>query len=100
LVVAVLARAFGLATGRSVEAGLLLGQGGEFAFIVIGAALASKLLDAELAASLMLLIGLSLFVTPLFASLGRAMGERIARAGAVPGVGEVELPRGLDGHVV
>jgi CPA2 family monovalent cation:H+ antiporter-2 len=100
LVVAVLARAFGLTTGRSVEAGLLLGQGGEFAFIVIGAALASKLLDAQLAASLMLLIGLSLFVTPLFASLGRALGERIERARTAPAAGEVELPRGLDGHVV
>ena len=100
LVVAVLARAFGLATGRSVEAGLLLGQGGEFAFIVIGAALASKLLDAQLAASLMLLIGLSLFVTPLFASLGRALGERIERSRTAPAAGEVELPRGLDGHVV
>jgi len=100
LVVAVIARAFGLATSRSVEAGLMLGQGGEFAFIVIGAALASKLLDADLAASLMLLIGLSLFVTPLFASLGRALGERIERARATPAGGEVELPRGLDGHVV
>src|SRR5690606_3764783 len=78
----------------------LLGQGGEFAFIVIGAALASKLLDAQLAASLMLLIGLSLFVTPLFASLGRALGERIERSRVAPASGDVELPRGLDGHVV
>ncbi|TXL66278.1 cation:proton antiporter domain-containing protein [Zeimonas arvi] len=100
LVVAALARAFGLATGRSVEAGLLLGQGGEFAFIVIGAALASKLLDAQLAASLMLLIGLSLFVTPLFAALGRALGEQIERARTTPAAGEIELPRGLEGHVV
>jgi len=99
LIVAVIARAFGLSWGRSVEAGLLLGQGGEFAFIVVGVAIVAKLLAPELAAFLMMLIGLSLFVTPAFASLGRALGERIERALA-PAPGEIELPRGLDGHVV
>lgn len=100
VIVGLLMRAFGMTAGRSVEAGLMLGQGGEFAFIVVGAALLANVLDRDIAAFLMLLIGLSLFVTPMFASLGRALGERIERAQAPPAGIEAELPHGLDGHVV
>lgn len=78
LVVAPLLRLGGLPWGRAVEGGLLLGQGGEFAFIVIGYATASKLLDGELGARVMLAVGLSLFVTPLMARIGHAIGERWA----------------------
>lgn len=62
--------------GRAVEGGLLLGQGGEFAFIVIGDAVGVKLVDAALGSRIMLAVGLSLFVTPLMARLGAAFGAR------------------------
>ncbi len=75
-VIAVLFRAGGLPWGRALEGGLLLGQGGEFAFIVIGYAVAGKLIDPRLGQLVMLAVGLSLFVTPLMARLGRAIGER------------------------
>jgi CPA2 family monovalent cation:H+ antiporter-2 len=75
-VIAPLLRLSGLPWGRAVEGGLLLGQGGEFAFIVIGYAVASKLLDAALGGRVMLAVGLSLFITPLLAKLGRAIGDR------------------------
>ena len=45
------------------EGGLLLGQGGEFAFIVIGYAVSSRLLDVSLGGRVMLAVGLSLFLT-------------------------------------
>ena len=76
LVVTLLFRVGGLPWGRSVEGGLLLGQGGEFAFIVIGYATAGKLVDPALGQLIMLAVGLSLFVTPPLAKLGRAIGER------------------------
>lgn len=76
VVVAPLLRLGGLPWGRAVEGALLLGQGGEFAFIVIGYATASKLLDGALGARVMLAVGLSLFVTPLLARIGHAIGER------------------------
>jgi CPA2 family monovalent cation:H+ antiporter-2 len=76
LVIALLFRLGGLGWGRALEGGLLLGQGGEFAFIVIGYASASKLVDADLGARVMLAVGLSLFVTPLLARLGREIGTR------------------------
>ncbi|MCS0583835.1 cation:proton antiporter [Massilia pinisoli] len=78
LVIAPLLRISGLPWGRAIEGGLLLGQGGEFAFIVIGYAVASKLLDGALGARVMLAVGLSLFITPLLARLGHAIGERWA----------------------
>ncbi len=75
-VVALLFRQGGLGWGRAIEGGLLLGQGGEFAFIVIGYATAGKLVDPALGQLIMLAVGISLFVTPPLARLGRAIGER------------------------
>jgi monovalent cation:H+ antiporter-2, CPA2 family len=75
-VVALLLRIGGLNWGRSLEGGLLLGQGGEFAFIVIGYASASRLVDPQLGQLVMLAVGLSLFITPLLARLGRAIGDQ------------------------
>jgi len=76
LVVALIARIGGLPWGRAVEGGLLLGQGGEFAFVAIGYAITSKVLAPGLGAQVMLVVGLSLFITPLLARVGRAIGER------------------------
>jgi monovalent cation:H+ antiporter-2, CPA2 family len=76
LVVALLFRAGRLPWARAIEGGLLLGQGGEFAFIVIGYAVSSKLLDPGMGARVMLAVGLSLFITPPLARIGRAIGER------------------------
>jgi CPA2 family monovalent cation:H+ antiporter-2 len=78
-VLAPLLRLGGLPWGRAVEGGLLLGQGGEFAFIVIGYAVSSRLLDAGLGGRVMLAVGLSLFLTPLLARIGRTIGERADR---------------------
>jgi len=75
-VVALLFRVGGLAWSRALEGGLLLAQGGEFAFVLIGYAISTRLLDPALGARLMLAVGLSLFLTPLWARLGRHIGEK------------------------
>ena len=81
VVVALLFRIGGLPWGRAVEGGLLLGQGGEFAFIVIGYAASSGVLDPALGARVMLAVGLSLFITPLLARLGTAIGDQLETRG-------------------
>ena len=82
-VVALLFRVGGLAWGRALEGGLLLAQGGEFAFILVGYAISTRVLDPELGARVLLAVGLSLFLTPLWARLGRHIGEKWERdAGA------------------
>jgi CPA2 family monovalent cation:H+ antiporter-2 len=77
-VLAPLLRLGGLSWGRAVEGALLLGQGGEFAFIVIGYAISARLLEPGLGGRVMLAVGLSLFLTPLLARIGRGIGERSA----------------------
>ncbi len=76
LVTASLLRIGGQPWSRAIEGGLLLGQGGEFAFVAIGYAMTSRVLDPALGGQVMLVVGLSLFITPLLARLGPAIGER------------------------
>jgi CPA2 family monovalent cation:H+ antiporter-2 len=78
-VVTLLFRAGRLPWPRAIEGGLLLAQGGEFAFIVLGDAMTAKLLDPALGGRVMLAVGLSMFITPLLARLGRWIGERAER---------------------
>lgn len=99
IVVTTVARIGRLPAARAIEAGLLLGQGGEFAFIVFGAAMSLGLLEERAGRFLLLVVGLSMFAAPLVAEAGRRLGERIQRAARPPpGVAPV-LP-GLSGHVV
>jgi CPA2 family monovalent cation:H+ antiporter-2 len=81
IVIAPLMRFGGLPWGRAVEGALLLGQGGEFAFIVIGYAMGVGLLDGVLGGRTMLAVGLSLFATPPLARIGNAIGTRWEDAG-------------------
>jgi CPA2 family monovalent cation:H+ antiporter-2 len=100
-VLAPLLRLGGLPWGRAVEGALLLGQGGEFAFIVIGYAISSRLLEPGPGGRVMLAVGLSLFLTPLLARLGRGIGERAEsearKREARHAEGELETVRG---HVI
>jgi CPA2 family monovalent cation:H+ antiporter-2 len=72
-IIAPLARAFGLTWPRAVETAFLLGSAGEFAFVVVAAASRGGAIPLLVAA-------LSLFITPMTATLGgriaRAMGAR------------------------
>jgi CPA2 family monovalent cation:H+ antiporter-2 len=74
-VLVVIFRIAGFNWGRAVEGGLLLGQGGEFAFIVIGYALATGLLQPVVAQFMLLVVGLSMFATPVVAKAGSAFGD-------------------------
>ncbi|UVW29795.1 cation:proton antiporter [Massilia sp. H6] len=75
-VIAPLLRIGGLPWSRALEGSLLLGQGGEFAFVAIGYAVTSQVLEPALGARVILVVGLSLFITPMLARLGRIIGER------------------------
>lgn len=61
--------------GRAVEGGALLGQGGEFTFIVVGYALTTGLLEPGIGQFMMLVVGISLFATPLIAKAGSRFAE-------------------------
>jgi voltage-gated potassium channel Kch len=56
---------------------LLLAQGGEFAFVLFGAARARGILEPDTAQILVAAVALSMAVTPLVAALARVIGERL-----------------------
>ena len=79
LLIVGLGRLFGLTWAVAVETGLLLGQGGEFAFIVIALARGDGLIPADTAAFMQTLAGLSMLITPPLAVLARRAGGLAAR---------------------
>jgi glutathione-regulated potassium-efflux system protein KefB len=73
-VLAVLCRVSGLGTADALRTALLLGQGGEFGFVLFGAARAAGLFAPEGFALAALVISTSMVVTPLLAKLADALG--------------------------
>ena len=65
-----LARAFRVPARVSAEMALLLGPGGEFGFVMIGAALAGGLIDRALATTLVTSIAISMLAIPALARAG------------------------------
>jgi CPA2 family monovalent cation:H+ antiporter-2 len=101
MIVAVLFRLGGLPWGKSVEGGMLLAQGGEFAFVVLGAAAALGLLQQDVAQFMLLVVSLSLVVTPLVAYWGVRMGRWIdGTGGSAPRQMDVDQNHTQGGHIV
>ena len=63
----------GLDHAESVRAGTVLSQGGEFAFVLLTAGLLAGIISAELAAIAVLVVTLSMAMTPLFGLAGEAL---------------------------
>ncbi|WP_119422807.1 cation:proton antiporter domain-containing protein [Desertibaculum subflavum] len=100
-IAAALCRIFGLPGAAAIEAGLLLGQAGEFGFIVVGAAAQGALFDATTAQLIYAVAGLSMLLTPLQAVAARRLVARIeadgAERAAADGLGSLGR---VEGHVI
>ena len=82
----------------AVEASLLLGQGGEFAFVVVAAALAVGLLAPAAAQFMLLVVVVTMFLTPLLARAGRALASALAQR--LGGEAQRAALPDAEGHVV
>ena len=90
---AAIGAALGMPRGRAVYVGLLIAGGGEFGFVLLGAAVGRSLLDSPDAQLLGMAITLSMAATPLLAFAGRRIlpdiaqqsGERVETAGPYSG---------------
>ena len=71
--------AFGLSPTASLRVGLLLSAGGEFAFILLGAAAAGGALDHGLARILLVVVSVSMAITPLLAAAGKRIAVSFER---------------------
>ena len=60
---------------EGVQLGLMLSQGGEFAFVVIAAALSFSLLDPDIAQFMLLVVIVTMFLTPALADIGHRVGD-------------------------
>jgi len=101
VITAGLCLAFGLPRHTSIEAGLLLGQGGEFAFIVIGLAMSLSLLPVDIGQFMLIVTGLTMLVTPLVAKAAEKVAGHMERdANSRAHRGSLEAVGNLEGHVI
>ena len=76
LILFALARGFGLPSRIGAEMAMLLGPGGEFGFVMIGAALAGGLIDRALSTALVTAVAISMLAIPPLARLGAMIDAR------------------------
>lgn len=95
-----LARSFGYAWPASMEMGLLLGQGGEFAFVVVAMALTFALLPADTAQFMLIVVGATMFLTPLIARAGQKLNDFLSHRGPENSDTVDEPDADTSGHVV
>jgi len=77
LVVAPLARAFGLPWAHSMQTGLLLGPGGEFSFVILTVGGSEALLNQAEGGFVLIVTALTMAVIPLLSTLGQRLAPRL-----------------------
>lgn len=100
IIIVGLALAFRFPRATALEMGLLLSQGGEFAFVVLGLATGNGLIKAEWAQQAMIVAGLSMVLTPGLAILGRWLARRLEARAQVAEVAPDPGWEGLRGHLI
>lgn len=73
MIIYTLARIFSMPIGTSVNAGLIMSQAGEFAFVVFGLAASSNLLAREVAEMLLVVTTATMAITPMLAEFGHRL---------------------------
>jgi K+:H+ antiporter len=101
LILLVVLRVAGLTWGRATEGAVLLSQGGEFAFIVVGTAMQVDLLPRETGQFMLLVVGFSMLATPFAAKAGQFIGEALdRRLGSREAEHSEAMVADLTGHVI
>jgi voltage-gated potassium channel Kch len=95
-----LARLFGRPRAVALESALLLGQGGEFSFLVVGLALSLGLMPKDTAQFMLIVTGLTMVATPLVARGARRLAERVEAHEASGRRADVDLLANFGGHVI
>jgi CPA2 family monovalent cation:H+ antiporter-2 len=86
-VIAWVAAVFRLPRQVTFKTALLLGPGGEFAFVILGAAMAAGLVPETLGQESLVIATVSMFAIPALAGIGLNLGDRLAQplpAGSPP----------------
>ncbi len=95
-----LVRGFGEPRAVAAEAGLLLGQGGEFAFLIVGLAATLGLMAPDTVQFMLIVSGITMVVTPFVAHGARRLARAIADRDAADGQDGGDIPGDLADHVI
>jgi len=77
LIIFGLSKIFKFSIGVSIHSGLLLAQGGEFAFILFRLASEKNIVDDKISQILLLVITITMALTPLLAYIGKLIAEKL-----------------------
>lgn len=99
-VITALGRAFGINFASSQRTGLILAQGGEFAFVTLGLAQKSNIVAPQHAQLLFLVVALSMAMTPFLASTGSRIASSIERKRGLIGARKEDVKDAKDYVVV
>jgi CPA2 family monovalent cation:H+ antiporter-2 len=99
-IVYALARWFGEPRPVALETGLLLGQSGEFLFVVVGMAYGLGLMPHDTAQFMLIVTGMTMIATPPVAHVARKLARAVEAREADRDQRDTNIPVGLSGHVI
>lgn len=79
LIIIMLCRAFGFNISVALHTGLLLSQGGEFAFVLFTLASNNGILEADTSQILLVVVTISMALTPLIADIGKKFAQTLEK---------------------
>ena len=100
VIIYALVRRFGEPPAVALETGLLLGQAGEFAFIVVGMAYTIGLVPNDTAQFMLIVAGLAMIATPAVANLARRWALRIEEKADAAAPPDAPFGPDLNNHVI
>ena len=99
-IIYVLARLFGAQNSVALESSMMLGQGGEFAFLIVGLASSLGLMPADTAQFMLIVTGMTMIATPAVAHIARRIAQAIETWEEGRGQSDADLPDDLSGHTM
>jgi monovalent cation:H+ antiporter-2, CPA2 family len=100
LIIMALCRVFGFSLSTAIHAGLLLSQGGEFAFVLFTLAGAQGIMDNETTQVLLVVVTMSMAFTPLMAQLGKRISQALEKYALSRPENMIEETLDLSHHVI
>lgn len=100
IIIFLIALLFKFPIGASINSAMLLCQGGEFAFILISMASSSHMIAPDFAQLLLMVVAVTMAITPLFAMIGNKIEDSIDSGKDVDLNLEFKGISDLNGHII